>query len=213
MFYINRIIFWSFMSIIAAAAFTMISDSYIKSFQKYSTNDLSQFEQHQVGMVLGTAKYTQFGTVNLFYKYRLESTLELYHNGVIKRILVSGDNGTLAYNEPRMFFNDLVAGGVKPNDIFLDFAGFRTLDSVVRAKKVFKQDKLIIISQQFHNERALFLARKNGIDAVAFNARSVDFSFSRKTFIREKLARVKAVLDYYILNTQPRFLGEQITIS
>lgn len=201
------------MSVIMASAVTLLSDAYIRSFQKYSANDIKQFDKHQVGLVLGTSKFTSFGTVNLFYKYRVESTLELYHNGVIEKVLVSGDNGTHAYNEPRMIFNDLVKGGVNPKDIYLDFAGFRTLDSVVRAKKVFKQNQFIIISQQFHNERALFLARKHGINAVAYNAKSVNFSFSRKTYLREKLARVKAILDFYILDTQPKFLGNPIIIS
>ncbi len=208
-----KIVFWMLMTAILMAATTLIADAYIRSFQQYSADDAELFDQHQVGLVLGTSKYTRFGTINLFYKYRIESTVELYKKGIIKKVLVSGDNGTLAYNEPRMIFEDLVEQGIPSKDIYLDFAGFRTLDSVIRAKKIFNQQKLIIISQQFHNERALFIARKNGMDAVAYNAKSVDFAFSPKTYMREKLARVKALLDYYILDTQPKFLGDQITIS
>jgi len=213
MYYIYRIIFWCTLFAIVTFASVLFVDSYINSYKSYSTNNIEDLPDHKVGLVLGTSKYTSFGTVNLFYKYRLESTIELYRNGVIKKVLVSGDNGTESYNEPRMFYQDLVAAGIPAKDIVLDYAGFRTLDSVVRAKKIFNQERLIIISQQFHNERALFLARKNGINAIAYNAKSVNFSFSPKTFLREKLARVKAVLDYYVLNTQPKFLGEKIIIS
>ena len=210
---VHRILFWSMMSMIVGLAGILLCDGYISDYNRYSSPEIDKVGLHDVGLVLGTSKYTIGGTVNLFYKYRLEAAIDLYRNGVIRKILVSGDNGTMSYNEPQTFFNDLVKAGVAPNDIFLDFAGFRTLDSVVRAKKVFKQSKILIISQQFHNERALFLARKNGIEAYAFNAKSVSFSFSPKTFIRESLARVKAVLDIYILGTSPKFLGDEVVIS
>ena len=103
----------------------------------------------------------------------------------------------------------LIEKGVPANCITLDYAGFRTLDSVIRCYKIFGQSKYTIISQQFHNERALFIANKSeGIDAIAFNAKEVNFGFHPKTFIREYFARVKCVLDIYLLHTTPKFLGK-----
>ena len=188
-------------------------DLYISSYDKFTTEICENATENHVGVVLGTSKYVKGGRINLYYKYRLDAAVELYKSGKIQKVLVSGDNGTLAYNEPRMMFQDLVNAGVNADDIYLDYAGFRTFDSMIRAKKVFNQDKFVIISQQFHNERALFIARNNGIEATAFNAKGISFRFSPKTYIREKLARVKAVLDVHILNTKPKFLGTQIHIS
>ena len=96
---------------------------------------------------------------------------------------------------------------VPSSKIIKDYAGFRTFDSVIRAKKIFGQTNFTIISQKFHNERALFICNQNNIDAIAFNAQAV-FSTPRNT-LREYLAKFKAVLDVFILNTQPKFLGEK----
>jgi SanA protein len=95
----------------------------------------------------------------------------------------------------------------------LDYAGFRTLDSVVRCREVFSEDSITIISQEFHNQRALFIANKSGVNAIAFNAQEVSKNYSLKTCIREYFARVKCVLDIYILHTDPKFLGEKIKIG
>ncbi len=211
-FFINTIKL-SFLVLIALGLLVLCSDKYISSYSEFASDSYDSTVSNNVGLVLGTSKYTSSGHVNQFYKYRLEAAIHLYNTEKIRKIIVSGDNGTLAYNEPRMMFEDLVKAGIPSNDIFLDYAGFRTFDSVIRAQKVFKQDKFLIISQKFHNERALFIARKNGIEATAFNAKSVSFSFSPKTFIREKLARVKAIMDVYILGTTPKFLGNTVEIS
>ena len=188
-------------------------DHLISSYGKYSFDESKTKLSSRVGLVLGTSKYTRQGTVNLFYKYRLESAIQLYESCTIEKILVSGDNGSYSYNEPIMFYKDLVEAGIPKEDIYLDYAGFRTFDSVVRAKEVFQQNQFLVISQRFHNERALFIARQYGIEAYAYNAPNVSFNTSPKTYIREKLARVKAVLDVYILGTQPKYLGEKIKIS
>ena len=105
-----------------------------------------------------------------------------------------------------------MAKGVPESAITLDFAGFRTLDSVVRSKKVFQQNKITILSQRFHNHRAIFIADRYGIDAVAYNAADAFSGVNTKTELREYLARCKAVIDLYILKKQPKFLGEKIDI-
>lgn len=175
-------------------------------------DDLNDIPENRVGLVLGTSKYLSDGSENLFFTYRLDAAAQLYLLGKIDHIIVSGDNRMDNYNEPREMKRRLVKLGVPSDKVHFDFAGFRTLDSVVRCKEVFGQNKFTIISQKFHNERALFIARKRGIDAIAFNAQDVGLQAGYKTNMREILARVKVVIDLYILNTQPKFLGEKIEI-
>ncbi len=174
--------------------------------------DHEKMEANKVGMVLGTAKYMVKGGINLYFKYRIEATVRLYESGKINFILVSGDNSTKYYNEPEAFKEELIKRGIPPDKIFLDYAGFRTLDSVVRAKKVFGQNKITIISQKFHNERAIYLAEHYGVEVIAYNARDVSKSYGFKTQMREYLARSKAVLDV-IFGAEPKFLGDKIVIN
>lgn len=166
----------------------------------------------KVGLLLGTSKFVGSGNVNQYYSYRIRAALALYKAGKIEYVLVSGDNGTKAYNEPKTIKEDLIKAGIPAEKIFLDFAGFRTYDSVVRAHKVFGLKGFIVISQKFHNQRAVFIARKKGLEAYGYNAQSVGKRYGFKTMQREKLAKVKAVLDL-ISNKQPKFLGEKIVIQ
>jgi SanA protein len=109
-----------------------------------------------VGLVLGTSQYLKNGYLNWYFKYRIEATVELYKKGKIDFILVSGDNSHKNYDEPTAFKNELIKRGIPADQIYLDYAGFRTLDSVVRAKEIFGQTSITIISQKFHNERAIY---------------------------------------------------------
>ncbi|MDX2248951.1 MAG: ElyC/SanA/YdcF family protein [Bacteroidia bacterium] len=169
--------------------------------------------KYKVGLLLGTSKYLKNGKINLYYRYRIEAAQKLYEEGKIEYILVSGDNGTVQYNEPRAFHKDLVAAGIPEDRIILDFAGFRTLDSIVRAKKVFGQNELIIISQAFHNQRAVYIAQRKGIKAVGFNAQDAYHRHGLSVPFRELLARTMMMADLYLLNRQPKFLGEPIEIG
>ncbi|WP_179336655.1 SanA/YdcF family protein [Winogradskyella ludwigii] len=170
-------------------------------------NDVDNIPKNKVGLLLGASKLAPNGNINLFYKYRLDAAVALYKAGKIDYILVSGDNGRKGYDEPTDFKNDLIAKGIPAERIILDYAGFRTLDSIVRAKEIFGQNAITIISQKFHNERAIYIAQHFGIDAVAFNAKDV-----YKIPVREYLARTKASLDV-MFNVQPKFLGEKIIIQ
>ena len=120
---------------------------------------ITELPKRTVGLVLGTAKYTD-SSLNLYYKYRLEAAVSLYKSGKIDCILVSGDNSKKDYNEPLEFKKDLVKQGIPENKIYLDYAGFSTLDSVLRAKEIFGLSQFTIISQKFHNERALFIDKQ-----------------------------------------------------
>jgi SanA protein len=174
---------------------------------------ISGIPHKNVALILGTSKYTVGGYTNLFFKYRIAAAADLYHLGKIKHIIVSGDNSLKEYNEPRQMLRALITLGVPAEAITLDYAGFRTLDSVVRCKKVFGQNEIVIISQRFHVERALFIAHKYEIDAVGFTALDPPENYSFKTHLREYFAKTKAVIDLYIIDKKPKFLGKKEIIK
>lgn len=175
-------------------------------------NSTSEMPHNKIGLFLGTGKILSNGRINLYYKYRINAAVELYDSGKIDFVLVSGDNSTKDYDEPSTIKNDLIERGIPSNKIYLDYAGFRTLDSVVRCKEIFDQTSITVISQQFHNERAIFIAKQEGIKAVGFNAKDVNVYYGFKTKLREKLARVKMIIDV-IFGIQPKYLGDKIEIK
>lgn len=165
-----------------------------------------------VGLVLGCSP--KIGSLpNLFFDYRMDAAAQLYQSGKVRALIVSGDNGTKEYDEPTYMKEALIQRGVPEKAIYCDYAGFRTLDSVVRAHSIFGQSRFVIVSQRFHNERAVFLARQRGLEAEAFNAKDVPAGSGLKTHLREYLARVQAVLDVTLLGTQPKFDGPRIDIT
>ncbi len=198
--------------IFAVLAISIINKTVEDKADGHIFNTIEHIPHNKVGLLLGTGKYLSNGHINLYYKYRIEAAASLYASGKIEYILVSGDNSSKAYDEPTTIKNDLIIKGIPSDKIYLDYAGFRTLDSVVRCKHIFGQDKITIISQQFHNERALYIAQANGIYAVAYNARGVSVRYGFKTQLREKLARVKMIIDL-TFGIEPHFLGNQIEIK
>jgi SanA protein len=131
----------------------------------------------------------------------------------VTHIIVSGDNRTRFYNEPLEMKKALLKLGVPDSAITLDYAGLRTLDSVIRSKEIFGQNNITIITQPFHSYRALFISRYFGIDAVALVSAEPESAPSARMYVREYLARAKAILDLYVLKTTPRHLGEKEHIS
>jgi len=174
-------------------------------------SNVSKIPKNKVGLVLGTIKILKNGSVNSYFKHRIDATYELYSTGKIEFVLISGDNGNSTYDETTDMKNDLINKGIPEDRIFLDYAGFRTLDSVVRAKEIFGQNSITIISQKFHNERAIYLAENHGIKAIGYNAKNVIGRYGIKTKIREYFARTKVFIDI-ILGITPKFLGEKIEI-
>lgn len=186
---------------------------YISSYaDSYLYNDISSIPSNSVGILLGTSKKLSDGRKNLYFHNRMQAAVDLYTAGKISHILVSGDNGSMYYNEPLDMKKALLALGIPDSSIYLDYAGFSTFDSMIRSKKVFGQHHITVISQQFHNERAIFIARECGIDAIGYNARDVSAYNGFRTRARELLARVKVFLDLYILDQQPKYLGTAIPI-
>jgi SanA protein len=174
--------------------------------------DVKSIKKNKVGLLLGTSKLLASGRINLYYQFRVDAAVALYKAGKIDFILVSGDNSTVDNDEPTDFKNDLMKNGVPEEKIFLDYAGFRTLDSVVRAKEIFGQSKITIISQKFHNERDIYLAEKYDISAVGFNAKDVSGRYGFKVQLREYLARTKVFVDL-VFGVKPKFLGKKIVID
>lgn len=184
----------------------------IQSAKGRTYNNVEEIPYNKVGVVLGTVPKLSNGNDNYYYTCRMKATADLYFAGKLSYIIASGDNHLKEYNEPVCMRNSLVALGVPDTEIYLDYAGFRTFDSMVRAKKVFGQNSITVISQHWHNQRAIFVARKQGVNAIGFEAKD---AFVRKAYfknhLREMLAKVKAVIDV-CFGKQPHFLGEPVII-
>jgi len=161
----------------------------------------------QVALVLGCSRQLGDGRRNLFFDRRIAAAAELFRTGKVQYLLVSGDNSQVGYDEPTDMLGALVAAGVPAARIVRDYAGFRTLDSVVRAKQVFGLREMIIVSQHFHNERAVYLARAHGIRAWGYDARAVGAAEGLRVRLREIVSRLAAVLDVKLLHSTPRFAG------
>ncbi|MDE3741464.1 SanA/YdcF family protein [Maribacter polysaccharolyticus] len=168
--------------------------------------------KNRVGLLLGTAQKLVGGQPNPYYTHRIEAAVALFKANKIEYVLVSGDNGTIYYNEPTTMKKDLMAHGLPADRIFLDYAGFRTLDSMVRANVVFGLDTVTVISQKFHNERAIYIANRYGLHAIGYNARDITGKQGLKVHVREYLARVKVFIDL-LLKTEPKYYGNTIEIK
>ena len=173
--------------------------------------DVEKIPHREAGLVLGCVEVLPNGRTNLFFAHRIQAATELYRHRKIDVIIVSGDNHRAGYDEASDMKNALVRNGIPEERIFCDYAGFRTLDSVVRAKAIFGQTNITVVSQEFHNQRAIYIAQHRGIDAIGFNAPDVNAYYSLRTMMREHLARVKTVLDV-TFGTHPKFYGDPIAI-
>jgi len=185
----------------------------IKEAKPLLYNDVQQIPAKKSALVLGTTKFLKNGHKNYFYKYRIDAVEKLFKAGKVKAIVVSGDNGDHSYDEPTMMHDDLVKRGIPSKYITLDYAGFRTLDSIVRAKAIFDLDDYIIVSQQFHLERAIYIAHAKNQKVLGFIAK--DFKntvWAKRMEHREYLARAKAFLDVNILGKEPKFYGKKVKV-
>ncbi len=177
-----------------------------KTFDKSS--DISE---SRVGLVFGCDDKFQ-GRDNLYFRYRIDAAISLWNEGKLRCLIVSGDNHIHQYNEPEKMKNALMARGVPTEKIVCDYAGLRTLDSVIRCKKVFGCSQVTVISQKFQNERAIVIGEAAGMNVIGLNAKDVIGSGGTKTKIREWGARVKMWLDIFVLHTQPRHLGAPVDL-
>ncbi|MBL1221298.1 YdcF family protein [Chryseobacterium sp. L7] len=182
-----------------------------KESSPFVSYKISDVPETKTALLLGTGKNLSSGLPNAYFYNRIQAAIDLYKSGKIKYIIVSGDNSTKDYNEPEDMQLTLMKYGIPKDRIVLDHAGFRTLDSVIRAKDIFGQNRLVIISQKFHNERAVFLARENGMEAFGYNANDVNKYAGLKTNLREYLAKAKVYWDL-LFGVEPKFGGEKVVI-
>ena len=199
--------------VVVVAGLVMTVDSIVTANTKAQIfSDVSAVPKNKVGLLLGTAKYKDKARhiINPYYQNRIDAAVALYMAGKIDYIIVSGDNSSVYYNEPELMRNDLIAQGVPAKKIILDNAGFRTLDSILRCRDIFGQSSFTIISQEFHNKRALYIANHKGVSAVAFNAHAGD-AFWEEHF-REKLARTKMLIDLAV-NKKAKIYGAPLPIN
>lgn len=171
---------------------------------------LEDVQPVDAALVLGTSKFVATGRPNLFYDNRIRAAAGLYQAGKVRAIVVSGDNSTMSYNEPQRMKQDLVEMGVPAEYVTCDYAGRRTLDSVVRMKEVFGISRYVIVSQEFHLRRALYIADARGHDAVGLVAD--DAATGIKLRLREMVARAMAVLDVNVFERNPKFLGDPVPV-
>ena len=210
---VRRLLWGGLICLAAAAAVGGICNAIVKHSAKgHLYSNVQEIPYRQVGVLLGTSPTMANGNRNRYYDYRISAAASLYFASKISYILISGDNHRHGYNEPEEMRQSLIALGVPDSVITLDYAGFRTYDSMVRAHKVFGQRSFTVISQYWHNERAVYIARKKGMNAIAFNAQDVSYRRSYlKNHARESLAKVKVVWDV-ATNKNPRYWGDPVAI-
>ncbi len=206
----KKILKFLFIGMSVVLMFILVINEIVEREAKgYLYSELNEVPAFKVGVVLGTSRYLANGKRNPFFESRIRAAKALYFSGKIQYLIVSGDNRFYSYNEPREMRKDLLRLGIPDSVIFMDFAGFRTLDSVLRAKLVYKLKRFIIISQQFHNERAVYIARFHGIEAIGYNAKDPTDMKIYFVSIREYFARVFMMIDLMVLKRNPHFLGNE----
>ncbi|MXN87905.1 protein SanA [Pasteurella canis] len=203
--YLKRLFRYLLIGVSSFIVLLILIDQAISFYvRQHIYTDVNELPYRPYGVVLGTSKYFDKNTLNLFYHNRLLAAYEVFATRKIDYLLLSGDNRTSQYNEPRSMFKDLRKMGIPQEFMYMDFAGFRTLDSVIRAEQVFKAHSFTIITQKFHCERALFIAKYYDIDAICFVAEYPHGHYFVR--FREFFARILAILDL-LMEKEPHFLG------
>ena len=193
--------------ILAGGAFLSYSYSAVERAggRVYGKETLSRMPCFEYALVLGTNPRLKNGDENLYFRYRMEAAVLLYKAGKCRKIVLSGDNGRKSYDETSAMQQDLRKRGIPGKDLLCDYAGFRTLDSVLRMRNVFGAEKFLIVSQKWHCQRAIFIGKAHRLDVAGFAAEDVPFAHSPLVMVREVLARALAVLDVKIWKKKPHF--------
>lgn len=204
---------WIFRLLLISLVLIFVADVVINTLSStYLFTKIEEVPHNKTGLLLGTAKTLSSGQNNQYFYNRIDAAVTLFNSGKVDYLVVSGDNHISGYNEPQDMKDELVKRGIPEEKIYCDYAGFRTLDSVIRMWKIFGQTRFTIISQPFHIRRAIFIARAFGLEVVGFAAAEVNAYNGFKTRVREKFARVKVFVDL-LFNTTPKYLGETIEIK
>jgi vancomycin permeability regulator SanA len=199
------------LAVIGVGIFATMNFEVVDFSKKYLYTDSGSLPKAQAVMILG-AKVFSDGSLSEMYRDRADAAIEVYRSGKAGKILVSGDHSLVKYDEVNAAKNYLLSKGIPVGDIFLDHAGLDTYDSAYRARDIFQIKTLIISTQDFHLPRAVYIARKLGIEAWGISADKHTYGNEQFYEMREALARAKAWLD---VSTQakPKFLGEAIPIT
>ena len=195
-------------ALVLAGLTVLLNHWVINNTDAYVYHDWALLPENDVGLVLGTSPYTRNGGRNPQFYGRIEAAVQLYQLGKVKHLIVSGANPDSTYNEPRQMWRELTRLGVPSQAITMDFAGFRTFDSIARAQAVFGLNSITVITQEYHAYRAVFIGKKLHMQIVAYCAPGDDEGVPLRLAVREWFARVKSILDIYLLDTEPKFLGE-----
>jgi SanA protein len=180
------------------------------SKQQIYFND-ADIPKKQIALVLGARVY-QNGSLSDIMSDRAITAINIYKEGKVDRILISGDHGKTTYDEVNAIKKYMLNNGVAEEDLFLDHAGFDTYDSVYRAKEIFQVESMTIITQEFHLYRAIYIANELQIDAIGLAADLRTYRSNVFNQVRESAARVKAVFDV-VLKAKPKYLGQKIPIT
>ncbi|MBN2616675.1 MAG: YdcF family protein [Spirochaetales bacterium] len=211
---INKIYKVLLITLLSALFLLLVSMQWIHISTKNNIFDnIKKIPYNKVGLIPGCNKYIANGVINVYYEQRIAAGVELFRNSKIDYILVSGDNAHPSYDEPREMRNSLVEAGIPNDRIISDYAGFRTLDTIIRAKEVFSLKDFTLISQSFQNRRGIFIGKFNNLNIVAYNADFNDKKFDISIETRELFAKINMLLDLYIFAKEPKFLGETIPIG
>lgn len=210
---IHQITFW-WWKLVAVGAFCLVllfvSNAWLVDVtSKRIVNPLKGCSSdYEIALVFGTSQLLRSGRPNPHYYGRINLAAQLYHQGRIRHLLLSGDNRTLYYNEPAKMQQDLVERGVPLEAMTLDSAGFSTFDSLKRSRDVYGLQQLLLITQEYHLPRALFIADHLGMETSGCAAQGPEWSAMRKVWFREVAARIKTLGDLYIWQREPRILGD-----
>ena len=199
--------------VIVLAVTTLIINIHIKSYAKEYLREVSELQNIDADciVVLGAGLWNET-TPSLMLADRVLRGIELYENDASKKILMSGDHGKHSHDEVGVMRNYAIERGVSSEDIFLDHAGFSTYESMYRAKHIFGAQKIIIVTQKFHIERAVYIANKLGLEAYGVSSDIRDYGGTTYNEMRDILARVK---DFFmvIFKPKPTYLGERISLK
>jgi SanA protein len=203
-----------YFSIVCLAIFGMVLIVNLRvnwKSNKYIFDNVQQVPECYTAIVLGAFVYKSGNPSNILQD-RLDVAIELYKNKKVKRFLLSGDHGQVGYDEVNNMMKYLLDNGVDTVDIFLDHAGFDTYNSMVRAKEIFQVKDAVIVTQEFHLPRAVYIARSKGLNAYGIKADKRNYASINRLKFREIIANMKAFYEL-LINKNPRYLGEKIPIT
>lgn len=209
-----KVVLWSTAGLVVVllGGFTAVNLLIQAEGGRYSVSSPQEAPEAEVAIILGARVYSS-GQPSPMLADRLETGVQLYKLGKVTKLLVSGDHGTAHYDETNAMRRYVLARGVPPEDIFMDHAGFSTYDTMYRARDVFQVTSALVVTQRFHLARAVYTARRLGLQATGVPADLRVYGNEGKFAARDWLARCKAFLDLNLLHPGPQFLGPVIPIS